>query len=91
MGYVCSGSITIRTKVCGKPGCRCAKDPSARHGPYYEWTRRVDGRLLHSVVRPEEAELLAAGIENYRAILDLLKQWEGITAEEAIAGRKKKS
>jgi len=36
MEYLCSGTLLRRTKVCGKPSCRCAQDRSARHGPYYE-------------------------------------------------------
>ena len=35
MDYLCSGTLLERMKICGKPGCRCAQDPQARHGPYY--------------------------------------------------------
>lgn len=35
---------------CGRKNCRCADDPAARHGPYYEWSRHHDGRLHHSVM-----------------------------------------
>ena len=35
--YISSGTLHTRMKVCGKSGCRCAQDPQARHGPYYEW------------------------------------------------------
>jgi hypothetical protein len=37
MEHLSSGTLLRRMKVCGKPGCRCADDPDARHGPYYEW------------------------------------------------------
>jgi len=43
--HLCSGTLLKRTKVCGKPGCRCATDPSARHGPYYEWGHMRAGKL----------------------------------------------
>jgi hypothetical protein len=33
MDYLCSGTLLERMKICGKPGCRCAQDPQARHGP----------------------------------------------------------
>jgi hypothetical protein len=77
---VCSGTLSTRTKVCGHKTCRCAADPTARHGPYYEWTRRVDGRYRHSVVSPQQAELLERGIANYREIQRLLRLWEAETA-----------
>src|SRR5215831_11192839 len=47
MEYLCSGTLLRRTKVCGKPSCRCAHDPSARHGPYYEWGHLKGGKLVH--------------------------------------------
>ena len=43
MQYLSSGTLLKRTKVCGNPGCHCARDPAARHGPYY-------GNLYQSVV-----------------------------------------
>lgn len=80
MSFVCSGTLSTRTKVCGKSTCRCATDPTARHGPYYEWTRRIDGRYRHSVVSARQAELLELGIANYREIQRLLRLWEAHTA-----------
>lgn len=77
---MCSGTLSLRTKLCGRKACRCATDPAARHGPYYEWTRRVEGRYRHSVVSPEQAELLELGIANYRQIQHLLRLWEAETA-----------
>jgi hypothetical protein len=37
------GSLSERYVKCGKPGCGCAEDPKARHGPYYSLTRAVGG------------------------------------------------
>ncbi len=75
LDLVAQGTISKRTKVCGKPNCRCAKDPDARHGPYYEWTRRENGRYVNSVISAEKAEQLAVAIKNYRKIQTLLSQW----------------
>ena len=38
------GSVSKRTIKCGKPGCACAHDPKARHGPYYSLTQAVGGK-----------------------------------------------
>jgi hypothetical protein len=84
MDFVASGTIHKRTKVCGRQNCRCATDPAARHGPYYEWSRRQDGRLVHSVISPEQAELFTRAIQNYREIQRLLGRWEHETAKEAL-------
>lgn len=74
--FACSGTLLERRKVCGKPNCRCAQDPAQRHGPYYEWTRRHQGALLHRVVTAEQAQMIRKFIRNHRAILKLLRSWE---------------
>jgi hypothetical protein len=77
---LCSGTLLKRWKQCGRPNCRCAHDPSARHGPYYEWSRRCNDRLLHSLLSAEQAEDMALAIKNYRRILELLSTWSYETA-----------
>jgi len=92
---VCSGSIHTRTKVCGKPGCRCAARPEDRHGPYYEWSRLEEGKLVHSIVSAPEAKQLERAIGNYQRIRQLLKKWQEesikvIRGAEGHAGERKK-
>lgn len=84
MDFVATGTIHKRTKVCGRQNCRCATDPAARHGPYYEWSRRQDGRLVHSIITPEQADLFTRAIQNYRKIQQLLRRWERETAKEVL-------
>jgi hypothetical protein len=73
---LCSGTLLRRTKVCGKPGCRCARDPAARHGPYYEWGHMKGGKLAHRMVSPRQAARLRRAIANYRRVVRLLRVWE---------------
>jgi len=72
---LCTGTLLRRMKVCGRPECRCARDPAARHGPYYEWGRLEDGRLVHTQVSPEEAQRIDRAIANYRTLKRLLARW----------------
>jgi len=78
---LCSGSLLRRTKLCGKPECRCAEDPTARHGPYYEWGRMKGGRLVHRMISPTQAALLREAIANYRTVRRLLRAWENETVK----------
>jgi len=73
---VCSGTLLQRMKVCGKPGCRCASDPLARHGPYYEWGHMKGGALVHRSVTPQQAEMLQLAIGNHRKAKKLMRAWE---------------
>jgi hypothetical protein len=77
--YLCSGTLLRRTKLCGKPGCRCAQDPAARHGPYYEWGHMKGGKLVHRMVSARQAALVRAAITNYRKVRRLLRAWEAHT------------
>jgi hypothetical protein len=76
MQYLSSGTLIKRTKVCGNPRCRCAHDPAARHGPYYEWSYLKAGRLHHRSLTPKQAELMRRAITNYRKTKKLLRAWE---------------
>ena len=84
MDFIVTGTLLMRTKVCGRANCRCASDPSARHGPYYEWNRRQDGRLVHRVIPGELARRVQHALENDRQIRALLAQWEQETVKELL-------
>jgi hypothetical protein len=76
LDLICSGTLLERTKLCGKPGCRCAQDLAQRHGPYYEWNRRENGVLRHRVVSPAEARNIRRAQRNHRRLRRLLARWE---------------
>lgn len=73
---LCSGTLLKRMKTCGKPSCACARDPAARHGPYYQWGHMQAGTLVHRLVSPEQAGLLRRAITNYRKVRKLIRAWE---------------
>lgn len=85
--FLCRGTLVKRTKVCGKDSCRCAHDPAARHGPYYEWGRMERGRLVHSMVSPEQAAQLARAIHAHRQVQRLLRRWERESARVILKNR----
>ncbi|HXO64395.1 MAG TPA: DUF6788 family protein [Steroidobacteraceae bacterium] len=76
---LCSGTLLKRMKTCGSPSCRCAHDPEARHGPYYEWGHMHAGKLVHRTISVEQAEVLRQAIANYRRLKKLLRGWEAET------------
>lgn len=88
--YLCSGTLLKRMMKCGNPGCRCAEDPAARHGPYYEWGHMKAGKLVHRYLSPEQAEVLRQAIANYRKVKKLIRAWEAQTERliDAEAPRK---
>ena len=77
--HLCSGTLLKRMTRCGKAGCRCAHDPAARHGPYYDWGHMQAGKLVHRRLSAAQAELLRPAIANYRKVKKLLRAWEAQT------------
>ena len=57
------GSLSTRYMKCSKPGCACARDPGARHGPYFSLTRTVSGRTRSRYLSREQAEQTGQQIE----------------------------
>src|SRR5260370_13277771 len=93
------GSLSERTIKCSKPGCACAHDPKARHGPYHSFTRAVGGKTQSRFLTDEEAVLVQQQIDagrQFRGHVDCLsgacEQWaDGQLADvSASSGEAKK-
>lgn len=61
------GSLSERRVKCSKPGCPCATNPDARHGPYFSLTRGVKGTTVSRLVSAEEAPVVRRQVEAARA------------------------
>ncbi len=90
MDFVVSGMVSSRTKPCGNPKCRCAGNPAAYHGPYYEWHHYQDGHLVHKTITPEQYAVLEGAVANHREITRLLSVWEQATVDLVLGNAKKK-
>ena len=64
------GSLTERFVKCSRPGCPCADDPDARHGPYVSLTRSVGRTTRTRLIPPELAETVRRQIEVGRQFRD---------------------
>jgi hypothetical protein len=81
LGFIASGSITYRHNRCGKPGCRCHADPPTLHGPYYQWTAKVDGKTVTRRLTQTEADLYQEWIGNDRQLRALISQMREVAAK----------
>jgi hypothetical protein len=71
------GSLSERTIKCSKPGCACAQDTKARHGPCFSLTHAVGGKTRSRYLTGEQADLVRQQIEaghKFRSRVDAL--WE---------------
>jgi hypothetical protein len=64
---------------CGKSGCACQASPPRLHGPYYQWTRKVDGKTVSVRLTREQADLLAGWIATGRDLNRIIAQMERLS------------
>ena len=81
IGYIRSGSLAPRYNYCGKPNCRCHGDPPKPHGPYYQWTAKVNGKTVNRRLTAREAEIYQEWINNDRRLRALIDQLRAVAAE----------
>lgn len=89
LDYFCKGTVLQRMMKCGKAPCACHRDPAKRHGPYFEWTYKANGKTVNVKLTPETAPLYTAASQQYRKLKSLLNRLErlSLTALRAQAKR----
>ena len=85
LGPVLSGSITERRSRCGNPRCRCQHDPHAWHGPYFVWTRKLDGKTVSKNLTAEQAATYRTWLTQARRLHELVAELEQLGAEAMAA------
>jgi hypothetical protein len=78
-GLAMPGSLTERSMRCGKPACRCAQDPPQLHGPYHQWTRKIDGKTVTVNLTAEQAARYQPWFANAQALRTLVSELEELT------------
>ena len=79
LGYFCKGTVLKRMMKCGQDRCACHHDPSKRHGPYFEWTYKAQGKTINIRLRPEEVPVYRAARQQYRKLKSLLTRMERVS------------
>jgi hypothetical protein len=83
LGFVLQGSVVERQMECGKPACRCHEDPEARHGPYYQWTWKADGKTRAVYLTKEQAALCKKWSMNNRRLNKIISRLRSISLRAA--------
>ena len=91
--YFSKGTVLARMVRCGKPQCACGKEPSKRHGPYYEWTYKAGGKTVTVRLSPQTAPFFQAAARQYRKLKTILNRLEKLSrqalaklAKDAVRG-----
>jgi hypothetical protein len=94
LGYFCKGTVLERRMKCGQPGCACHRNPSKRHGPYWEWTYKAQGKTINVRLSAAAGPIYKEGSRQYRKWKLLLSRLERLSrtalaslAKQAESGR----
>lgn len=94
VGFMLKGSVGQRYLACGSPGCHCHADPPQLHGPYWQWTSKVNGKTVSRMLGEEQARRYQEWIANWKrfeklaaAMHDLSTQADGLRRIQEQAAR----
>jgi len=77
--YFLKGTVLKRMMKCGRAQCACHDDPAKRHGPYYEWTYKVNGKTVNVKLTAEAAPLYKAATKQQRKLKTILARLERLS------------
>jgi hypothetical protein len=79
LDYFLKGTVLKRMMKCGQPKCACHRDPAQRHGPYFEWTYKVNGKTVNVKLSPQAAPLYQAATKRNRKLKTVLAKMERLS------------
>lgn len=75
LDWILVGTILKQYKQCGRKYCRCMKDNKYRHGPYYVWTRKENGKTITKTLTAEQAKECRRAFQNMKILNKYIKSW----------------
>jgi len=84
-GFALPGTLADRMTRCGHPGCRCHADPPQLHGPYHQWTRKINGKTATRILTDEQLTDYGPWSDNHRRLRELVAELEELSLDIAEA------
>ena len=82
-GLALPGTLADRMTRCGHPGCRCHADPPQLHGPYHQWTRKINGKTVTRILSDDQLADYQPWFDNQHRLRDLITELETLSQEIA--------
>lgn len=83
IGFALPGSVVVRHMRCGKTACRCRGEPPELHGPYVQWTHRVEGKTVTRLLKPDQLKRYQPWFDNARRLRELIAELEALSLRAA--------
>lgn len=81
LGFMLKGSVAQRFLSCGSPGCRCHGDPPQWHGPYWQWTSKVNAKTVSRMLSAEQARRYRHWIANWNRFERIAEAMHQVSAQ----------
>lgn len=81
--FALPGSIVVRKMRCGKAACHCKADPPELHGPYIQWTRRVQGKTVTRMLSQDQLDRYQPWFDNARRLRELTAELHALSIHAA--------
>ncbi len=81
VGFILPGTLTERMTRCGYPRCRCHADPPLLHGPYHQWTRKINGKTVTRILTDDQIADYKPGSTTSAASAKLIAELETLSQE----------
>ena len=81
LGFISQGTLVLRETSCGNPRCRCMADPPRFHGPYYQWSAKVNNKTVSRRLSAAEAELFQEWIDNRGELQRIIAEMQEVSAK----------
>lgn len=85
VGMPIPGTIHALYARCGSQTCPCATDDKKRHGPYYRWHYRLQGRAVAQGIDETDMPLFRQWIHNREKICRIVEEMMKIGARQAVS------
>ena len=79
ISYLKKGSLSKCYQTCGNPGCRCHRDKKYRHGPYWWWSTKENGKTKSILVPEDMLSEVRLYVDNYRLLKSRIRILEEIS------------
>lgn len=81
VGFLLRGSLVQRRRRCSSPGCGCQRDPERRHGPYWQWSSRINGKIVTRNLSEDQLARYREWMENAKRVDAIVGELFELSAE----------
>jgi hypothetical protein len=85
IGIAIPGTLREIYHRCGRSYCQCMVSEKHRHGPYFLWDRRINGKLSAKSINEDDVVIYKEWINNRKKLEELVAQMLSIGQNYAAA------